>query len=531
MSDKRRFFKHTLIFGFGGIIVQLVPFILLPLYTNYLTPSEYGILHFIFLASEIIGTVFLIGGIRLAAMTFYKQAESEEARRRIAVTISSLLWIAIAAAIAVSIYFIDYIHFFLNPDGTEGEKTIFAFGLAVILIEGLVTVPLTLIQARLESLRFVLTNIVMAFTRLGLCVYFVAGLHWGIWGFLYAQAITYVVFGIYLTCRELWIGSICPDVTKWKEILIFTLPLVPNGILAFIYGSLSRLSILHMSPYDGTETMAMVGLYGVAAKIMSIAPFLGVRPMQQVWTAEMYDVYKKTDAPSIFGGFMLRLLCVQAFAVLLVSLFAWEIVRTMCDSSFHDAAALIPLFGVLSLLTLFSYQMSNTFAITRKTNYAPLSTLFSLPLILAFMFLFVPRWGITGVVIAQVLAQAIYIGIVYFFTQRLFAIRYSFGKMLSLLIITIFCYLLSLFCGSGVELSALANEQFKELSRWEKLADAWNRIQWVPIIVKTGILFLWGIFIWFSGIISEEDKALIRRVFRRGLQKCRSTSSFLNLWV
>jgi len=518
MSSKRQFFKHTLIFGVGGIVGQLVPLILLPLYTNYLAPTEYGTLDLIALASDIINTVFLIGGIRLAAMTFYKQAESEEARRRIAITISSLLWLAIAIAISLSIFFIDYLDLFLKT----GQKEILACGLAITLLEGLVTVPMTLTQARLESLRFVLTNLAMAISRMVLCIYFVAGLEWGIWGVLYAQAMVTIVFGILLTYRELRLGSIYPDTSKWREILLFCLPLVPNGIFAFVVAASGRVSLLHCGPYEGeAAALGAVGLYALASRLVSVTYSMGVTPIQRVWTVEMYDVYKTPDAPHVFGNFLLRLLCVQVFFALLISLFATEIVRTVCDRSYHDAAALIPLFGLYLLLTLFATQMSNTFFITRKTNYNLYCTALMLPFVFLFMDLLVPRWGMMGAVIAYNLAYLPYIGIMYYLTQRLFRVCYPLGKMALLLTITVLCYVLSLLCGSGVELSALSIDEFSALSREEKVMDAWNRIQWLPNIAKMGIMFLWGVLVWFSGILSQEDKALAIRVCKRGLQKLR----------
>ena len=524
MPDKRQFFKRTLIFGVGGIIGQLVPLILLPLYTNYLTPSEYGTLDVIFMASDIISTVFLVGGIRLAAMTFYKQAENEEARRRVAITVSSLLWIAVATAITLSICFVDYIDLFLKT----GQKEILAFGLATILLEGIVAVPMTLIQARLESLRFVVINIAMSFCRLVLCIYFVAGKDlgiWGgqeldIWGVLFAQILVVIAFGIVLTYRELRIGSLYPDTSKWREILLFCLPLVPNGIFAFIYGSAGRFSILHIGPYgDEQAALAAVGLYALANRLISVSRFMGTGPMQQVWTAEMYDVYKKLDAPNIFGNFALRLLCVLTFAVLGISLFATEIVWTMCDRSYYGAAPLIPLLGLYTILLLFDNQMHNTFFITRKTNYILYCTASILPFICLFMYLLVPRWGVMGVVIAQILTYIIYSGVVYFFTQRFFRIRYPFGRIAILSIITVLCYFLSLLCGNGIELNTMTPEQFAELSRWEKIMDAWNRILWIPIIAKTGIMFLWGILIWCSGALLPEDKTLAIRVLKNRFQK------------
>jgi len=515
MSDKRQFFKHTVIFGVGGIIGQLVPFILLPLYTNYLTPSEYGVLDLIFVASEIISIVFLVGGIRLATMTFYKQAENEETRRRIAITVSWLLWFAVAIAVYASMVFIDTIELFLK----SGNKEILLFGLIIVLLEALIAVPMTLTQARLESLRFVLTNIAMAFSRLVLCIYFVAGLELGILGVLYAQAIVVAVFGIYLTYRELRIGSIFPDPMKWKDILLFSLPLVPNGVLAFIYAVSGRMSIIHIGPYeDAIAATGAVGLYALASRLMSVAQFMGVIPLRQVWTVEMYEIYKRPDASCVFGNFVFRLLCIQALAVLFISVFSMEIVRTLCGSDFHHTALFIPLFGLLSILTLFTTQMNDTFFITRKTNYLMFCTSLTLPFVLLFMYLLVPRWGIMGAVVAYILAHIVYVGIVYFVTQRLFCVRYPLGKIAILLTITLLCYALSLLCGNGI---ALATEQFSELSRGEKIADAWNRIQWIPNIAKLGILLLWGAFIWFSGLLSQEDKTLVLRVLTKGLQKLR----------
>jgi O-antigen/teichoic acid export membrane protein len=278
---------------------------------------------------------------------------------------------------------------------------------------------------------------------------------------------------------------------------------------------------MHLGPYTSeTAALGAVGLYALAMRLMSIAPYLGVRPMQQVWTAEMYEIYKTPEASHVFGNFTLRLLCIQALAVLLISLFSVEIVRVMCDSSYHGAAALIPLFGLYSMIALFVTQMNNTFFITRKTNYNLFCTLFTLPFILFLMWLLVPLegffGGIMGAVIAYVLSHSIYAGFVYYFSQRFFYVRYPFGKMAMLLLITVLCYFLSLFCGCGIDPSrpSAGGELF--LSRWEKMLDAWYRVQWLSIIAKMGVVVLWGVLIWFSGILSQNDKALAIRLIKKG---------------
>jgi hypothetical protein len=135
------------------------------------------------------------------------------------------------------------------------------------------------------------------------------------------------------------------------------------------------------------------------------------------------------------------------------------------------------------------------------------------------MYLLVPRWGIMGAAIAWMFSQAIYAGIVYGFTQRLFFVHYPFGRMAALLAITFFCYGVSLFCGHGIELSSLSAEQFKTLSRGEKIVDAWDRIQWFSLIARMGVFLLWGILIWFSGVLFADDKAAVIRILKKGLRK------------
>jgi O-antigen/teichoic acid export membrane protein len=46
--------KHTVIYSLGNISTKLVGFILLPLYTSYLSPAEYGILGLLEVSANIV---------------------------------------------------------------------------------------------------------------------------------------------------------------------------------------------------------------------------------------------------------------------------------------------------------------------------------------------------------------------------------------------------------------------------------------------------------------------------------------------
>ena len=82
LSHFKKLGKHTLIYGSGLLISKAVGFFLIPLYTHYLTPEDYGILELLDLTAYIIG--YLIGlGMTDAILRFYHESESELEKHQI----------------------------------------------------------------------------------------------------------------------------------------------------------------------------------------------------------------------------------------------------------------------------------------------------------------------------------------------------------------------------------------------------------------------------------------------------------------
>src|SRR5438477_4705083 len=77
------FLRHAAVYGLANVLVQASGFILLPLYTRYLTPADYGMLEVLGRLAETTGTLLLAGGMRQALFTFYQQADGEAQRRRV----------------------------------------------------------------------------------------------------------------------------------------------------------------------------------------------------------------------------------------------------------------------------------------------------------------------------------------------------------------------------------------------------------------------------------------------------------------
>ena len=79
MSDLKRFFKHSSIYAIGNIINRLGAFLLLPVYTNYLSVAEYGTLELFYVTMSIVSG-FLAVGMAHATLRFYFDHDEQKDR-------------------------------------------------------------------------------------------------------------------------------------------------------------------------------------------------------------------------------------------------------------------------------------------------------------------------------------------------------------------------------------------------------------------------------------------------------------------
>ena len=70
LSELKKLSKHTIIYGTGTFLTKAIGFFLIPLYTHYLTPKDYGVLTFLDLTEYII-SYFLILGLAQAILRYY----------------------------------------------------------------------------------------------------------------------------------------------------------------------------------------------------------------------------------------------------------------------------------------------------------------------------------------------------------------------------------------------------------------------------------------------------------------------------
>src|SRR5205823_477967 len=90
--------RHSAIYGLGSIVARIVGVLLLPLYTRYLSPSDYGLIETLVALSAVL-TAFVAQGMKSAFFRFY--FDSAETERRLLV-VRTAFWYVLAASSVVS---------------------------------------------------------------------------------------------------------------------------------------------------------------------------------------------------------------------------------------------------------------------------------------------------------------------------------------------------------------------------------------------------------------------------------------------
>src|ERR687891_1207594 len=89
--------RHSALYGLGNLVARLVSVALLPLYTRYLTPADYGLIETLVALAAVL-TALVAQAMKSAFFRFYFDSAEEERRRRVVLT---AFWYVMAAATAV----------------------------------------------------------------------------------------------------------------------------------------------------------------------------------------------------------------------------------------------------------------------------------------------------------------------------------------------------------------------------------------------------------------------------------------------
>lgn len=392
----KKLLSHSLVYGLGNSANRIVGFLLLPLYSRYLPPEDYGVLALVGMFGEILFILTNLGQSSAIFRTYF-QHEDSQARETV---ITTSLWIVLTLSIPIGLLALALSQplAWLITGSSEYTPWIM-LGIGGVMFRTLQRMPLAVLRAREESGRYALSSFARTLIGLVLAIFFVVGLKFGGRGVLTSQLVAEALMCLYLvpvTIKGLTLRYSRQDA---QHMLGYGIYLIPTALGSFVLQLSDRYFLKHYS------TLAVVGIYALANRLSEMLSF----PMQAfelAWPQFLFGNQKSPNAPVLYARVFTYLLTVLSLMWLVISLLAKEIVTFMVHPSYHEAYRVVPWLAGGFVVQGLNYAGNVGINLHRKVKYRPLIIMTTAALNLTLNFLLIPSYGMMGAAIATFASYA-----------------------------------------------------------------------------------------------------------------------------
>lgn len=373
-----------------NVLQRGVGFLLLPVYTAYLTPSDYGILGTISALAGFLALLYPLGcDSALMRQYFPSGGQSSQAKE----VWGSLLGLLFVTTLGMSALLLLGRRWLLIP--IMGEVPFWPFialGLVIAACDPPRTyygLSLQIRQRAFDYAKFEGSFImVRLIALLGALVFFDGKAAGALTAFAGAGAI-FAFLGLAFFHQDVRWGF---DRKLLKASLRYSLPIVPHNLAGW---STAYLGTLVLNGFKGT---AEVGLYTLAANLALIQTFL-VSGFTSAYLPRVYKGLSDGGAAAIAQLRRQALLAAGAFGVCAVGigLFSAEVLRLMARPSFWGAAHLVPLLVLAGFMQgIYTFYAHLLYYHKGGTRWLPMASGAGAVMAVLLMLVLIPRWSMVG---------------------------------------------------------------------------------------------------------------------------------------
>lgn len=478
--------KHTAIYSTADLLAKAVGFFLLPIYTHYLSPADYGILELLSVSLTII-IILVQQGMHTSFFRGYSfdYKDNEEEKKEVVSTsylyllFSSFIFLGIATLLSRQINNL----LFQSKDYTLLVRLTFITGFFNVIS----TIPFQLFRAKLQSVKFSLVSILRFLLNVSFNIYFILKLKMGLSGVVHGNLYTSILISIltfFLIYKNL---SLKISIYKLKKMLNYGLPLVPGGLSIWVLSVANRYFLERLS------TTTELGLYSLGSRFSGILEFLIIQPFLTTWPSIYFPLAKEKDAPVTFSRLTTYFLLIGSFFSLGIIALSNPVIKIMADPQYWGTFRVIPLlvFSVL-LYGLFSLLNIGIF-IQNKTRYNPVIIGIAAVFNLSLNYFLIPPYGMLGAAYATFFSYLLMDILAYIINVRVYPVPYEWIRIIKIISVTVLSFI-------------IINQV--QVSFWKR-----------ELLYKFLLLFIFPLLLWVSGFFTSGEmnraKDFIPELFKK----------------
>ncbi len=420
LARLRNLFRNLAIYGAGDVAMSIVSLLLLPVYTRYLSPSDYGIIAML-LTIEAVAKILFRWGVDTAFMRMFYDCADAPARQRLASTIFFFLLAGNGVLVLAGVASAGWLSAKLFD--TPAHALLIRLVILNTFVVGFYFIPFQVMRIGERSAQFIALVFARSASTLLMRLVLVIGAGMGVLGVVVADLLVTAVFTVVLSR---WFAPLIRPVFSrplMREALGFGLPRIPHSLSQQVIGVADRYFL------NAFGTLRDVGLYSIGASF-GLALKLFLSAFEYAWTPFFLGAMREPDAKKIYSTVSTYVLAVLVFLTAALCAVAPDIIALTTTAEFHQAAAVTPWIA-LGVMCQGVYLVGSIgLIITRRTTRYPLATGIAAATSLAANTLLIPRFGLMGAAWANTIAYGTLAAVTVGFSWRAYPIPYEWGRLL-----------------------------------------------------------------------------------------------------
>lgn len=389
MDKEKILLKNTAIVTIGKICTQLITFFLLPIYTAVLTTEEYGIVD---LLNTLVSLLIPIITLQIEQGVFRFLVDCRNNKEEIKKTISTTI-VFVGEQLLIYLIIFGIASFWINNP--------YKYFLALNLVVAIVTsILLQICRGLGDNARYAMGSFIVGVCTVILNIIFIVSFRWGAYGMLLATflgnfiCILYIIF----SKKIMQFFSVKSyDKEKLKQILKFSLPLVPNIISWWIVNTSDR-SIITLFLGIGLN-----GIYATATKFSGVITTI-YTVFNLTWT-ESASVNIDVEDKDIFFNKILDII-MRIFGSLIIGVIAVIpfVFSILVKNKFQESYFQIPILLVGSMFSILVSFVGSIYIAKKVTKEVAKTSVLAAIINIIINLIFIKKIGLYAASISTLMA-------------------------------------------------------------------------------------------------------------------------------
>ena len=386
MGKYKRLGVNTLLIFIGNMGSKLIGLIMLPLYTRWLGPELYGVSDVLNTYATVLLSIVTCS-IAEALFVFPKDKSVIEKTSYFS---SGILFTLVMSFLTALVFLI--IDFYVDGHNSFLDNIWLLYVLLITQI--LQTVLQQFIRSIDEIKVYSITGfIVTVATAILGCIMIPSN---GLSGYIWSISLANIVgslYSLFFSGAYKYLGFTRIDIVRLKEMLTYSVPLVPSAVTWWVIGAINRpIMEKHLGLHD-------IGLFAVASKFPNLLNSLFVI-FGLSWQISVLEEYGKSGYSNFFNNTSRAVFAIIAIGAVIMTAFSKQFIYIFASKEFYDAWTLIPLLTIATLLGNLGSMFGTNFLATKKSKYMLYTSIWASGVALLLNFIFIPLLGLQGAAIS-----------------------------------------------------------------------------------------------------------------------------------